>query len=40
MFFSICNFFDFYIELDVNGEGVECLRFFNEILVDFDEVSV
>lgn len=38
MFSSICNFFDFYTELDANGEGVECLRLLNEILVDFDEV--
>ncbi len=39
MFSSICNFSDFYTELDANGEGVECLRLLNEILVDFDEVS-
>ena len=38
MFSSICNFSDFYTELDANGEGVECLRLLNEILVDFDEV--
>jgi len=40
MFSSICNFSDFYTELDANGEGVECLRLLNEILVDFDEVIV
>ena len=39
MFSNICNFSDFYTELDANGEGVECLRLLNEILVDFDEVS-
>ena len=39
MFSSICNFSDFYTELDANGEGVECLRLLNEILADFDEVS-
>lgn len=38
MFSSICNFSDFYTELDANGEGVECLRLLNEILVDFDEL--
>ena len=40
MFSSICNFSDFYTELDANGEGVECLRLLNEILVDFDEVII
>ena len=40
MFSSICNFSDFYTELDANGEGVECLRLLNEILVDFDEVFI
>ena len=39
MFSNICNFSDFYTELDANGEGVECLRLLNEILADFDEVS-
>lgn len=39
MFSNICNFSDFYSELDANGEGVECLRLLNEILADFDEVS-
>lgn len=40
MFFaSIPNFSDFYIELDANNQGVECLRVLNEIIVDFDEVK-
>ena len=38
MFSNICNFSEFYSELDANGEGVECLRLLNEILADFDEV--
>lgn len=40
MFVFIVNFFEFYVELEVNNEGVECLRLFNEIIVDFDEVFV
>jgi hypothetical protein len=39
MFSHIVNFSDFYNELAANGEGRECLRFLNEIIVDFDEVS-
>ena len=39
MFSSICDFSAFYTERDANGEGAECLRVLNEILVDFDEVS-
>ncbi|KAK3737562.1 hypothetical protein QZH41_017759 [Actinostola sp. cb2023] len=38
MFSNICNFSEFYSELDANGEGVECLRLLNEILADFDEL--
>ena len=38
MFSSICNFSDFYTELDANGEGVECLRLLNETLVDFQSL--
>ena len=38
MFSNICNFNEFYYELDANGEGVECLRVLNQIIVDFDEV--
>ena len=38
MFSSICNFDEFYNELEATGEGVECLRVLNQIIVDFDEV--
>nr|XP_020771082.1 adenylate cyclase type 1 isoform X2 [Odocoileus virginianus texanus] len=40
MFASIPNFNDFYIELDGNNMGVECLRLLNEIIADFDEFCV
>ena len=40
MFASITNFSEFYIELEGNNEGVECLRLLNEIIADFDEVSM
>ncbi|KAK3741379.1 hypothetical protein RRG08_034424 [Elysia crispata] len=36
MFASITNFSEFYIELEANNEGVECLRLLNEIIADFD----
>ncbi|CAM1322003.1 ADCY5 (predicted) [Pycnogonum litorale] len=38
MFASITNFSEFYIELEANNEGVECLRLLNEIIADFDEI--
>ncbi|NXC62641.1 ADCY5 cyclase, partial [Aleadryas rufinucha] len=38
MFASISNFSEFYVELEANNEGVECLRLLNEIIADFDEV--
>ncbi|XP_060081544.1 adenylate cyclase type 5-like [Ylistrum balloti] len=38
MFASITNFSEFYMELEGNNEGVECLRLLNEIIADFDEV--
>jgi len=38
MFASIPNFPEFYVELESNNEGVECLRLLNEIIADFDEV--
>ncbi|XP_014856002.1 PREDICTED: adenylate cyclase type 1-like isoform X1 [Poecilia mexicana] len=38
LFASIPNFNDFYIELDGNNMGVECLRLLNEIIADFDEL--
>lgn len=40
LFASIPNFNDFYIELDGNNMGVECLRLLNEIIADFDEVCL
>ena len=38
LFASICNFSDFYMELNANNQGIECMRVLNEILADFDEV--
>uniref|UniRef100_A0AC11DLB7 Adenylate cyclase 5 n=1 Tax=Ovis aries TaxID=9940 RepID=A0AC11DLB7_SHEEP len=38
MFASIANFSEFYVELEANNEGVECLRLLNEIIADFDEI--
>lgn len=38
MFASIPNFSEFYMELEANNEGVECLRLLNEIIADFDEL--
>ena len=40
MFASISNFSEFYVELEANNEGVECLRLLNEIIDDFDEVQI
>lgn len=39
MFASIANFSEFYVELEANNEGVECLRLLNEIIADFDELG-
>ena len=39
LFASITNYHEFYMELDGNNQGVECLRLLNEIIADFDEVS-
>lgn len=39
VFASITNYHEFYMELDGNNQGVECLRLLNEIIADFDEVS-
>ncbi|XP_078584315.1 adenylate cyclase type 3-like isoform X1 [Branchiostoma floridae x Branchiostoma japonicum] len=36
LFASIPNFSDFYTEESVNNSGIECLRFLNEIIYDFD----
>ncbi|XP_047100932.1 adenylate cyclase type 5-like [Schistocerca piceifrons] len=38
MFATIPNFSEFYVELEANNEGVECLRLLNEIIADFDEL--
>ncbi len=38
IFASLVNFSEFYMELEGNNEGVECLRLLNEIIADFDEV--
>lgn len=38
MFATIPNFSEFYVELEGNNEGVECLRLLNEIIADFDEI--
>ena len=40
MFASIPGFWEFYIENEINDGGKECLRLLNEIIGDFDEVSV
>ena len=39
IFASIANFAEFYVELESNDEGIECLRLLNEIIADFDEVK-
>lgn len=38
MFASLPNFADFYTEESINNGGIECLRFLNEIISDFDAV--
>ncbi|XP_034029645.1 adenylate cyclase type 3 [Thalassophryne amazonica] len=38
MFASIPNFSDFYTEESINNGGIECLRFLNEIISDFDSL--
>lgn len=38
MFASVPEFKEFYTEDSVNKDGLECLRFLNEIITDFDEV--
>lgn len=38
MFSNICNFSDFYLELEATGDGLECLRVLNQIIVDFDNL--
>lgn len=38
LFASMPNFSDFYSEDTVNNQGLECLRFLNEVISDFDAV--
>ncbi|XP_050393868.1 adenylate cyclase type 3 [Patella vulgata] len=38
MFASCPNFHDFYNESSINNNGLECLRFLNEIISDYDEL--
>ncbi|KAL0970044.1 hypothetical protein UPYG_G00236390 [Umbra pygmaea] len=38
MFASMPQFKDFYSESSLNHDGLECLRFLNEIISDFDEL--
>ncbi|XP_043233332.1 adenylate cyclase type 3-like [Amphibalanus amphitrite] len=36
LFASMPNFADFYTEESVNNQGLECLRFLNEVISDYD----
>ncbi|XP_072231931.1 adenylate cyclase type 4-like isoform X2 [Leuresthes tenuis] len=38
MFASVPQFKEFYSESSANRDGLECLRFLNEIIADFDEL--
>ena len=38
MFASVPEFKEFYSESMENRDGLECIRFLNEIISDFDEV--
>ena len=38
MFAACPNFNDFYTEDAVNNNGLECIRFLNEILSDYDDL--
>jgi len=40
LFASMPNFADFYSEESINNQGLECLRFLNEVISDFDAVSI
>ncbi|XP_047008322.1 adenylate cyclase type 4 isoform X2 [Ictalurus punctatus] len=40
MFASVPEFKNFYTESNENGDGLECLRFLNEIITDFDELLI
>ncbi|GFS86085.1 adenylate cyclase type 3, partial [Nephila pilipes] len=39
LFAAMPNFSDFYTEDSVNNQGLECLRFLNEVISDYDAVS-
>lgn len=42
-YFETLPFFfvlDFYSEETVNNQGLECLRFLNEVISDFDAVNI
>lgn len=36
---NLYPYLDFYSEETVNNQGLECLRFLNEVISDFDAVS-
>ncbi|KAL6257516.1 hypothetical protein P5V15_011085 [Pogonomyrmex californicus] len=38
LFASMPNFADFYSEESINNQGLECLRFLNEVISDFDAI--
>ncbi|XP_067928466.1 adenylate cyclase type 8-like [Watersipora subatra] len=38
MFASVCNFNEFYLDVQGNGYGFGCLMILNEIIADFDEL--
>ncbi|XP_017766990.1 PREDICTED: adenylate cyclase type 3 [Eufriesea mexicana] len=38
LFASMPNFADFYSEESINNQGLECLRFLNELISDFDAI--
>lgn len=38
LFASMPNFSDFYTEESVNNQGLECLRFLNEVISDYDSL--
>ena len=40
MFASIANFKEFYVQSDINKDGLECLRLLNEIISEFDLVNI
>lgn len=38
LFASMPNFSDFYTEESVNNQGLECIRFLNEVISDYDQL--